>query len=450
MMQDQTQTQNQTQNLKDNIQGQITMEQELLDQFTALWQKADSRYDGLEKMVLELKTAQNRPLTTPNALPAESQMELPIPAGETPEIKMYQNTMVNSPDVFSELNYQDFLGKLHSTAPETKSLNTKVWEYWLKTNTKLPQLDGMKANISDEKVQEMQALLPAEYKAMAVSQDIYGGYWVPPQLSDRLILYMYRFNPFRQIANVVTLPNSDVYEMVRETNAPEVEWIAERGTRAETGTTVLAKERIVTHSMYCYPKNTTKILRLASFNVEQWLMESVSRRMAWYEGVSFISGTGAGQPQGINNSIALPQYVTSGSATTIPDLDPLICMQDTLLEQYQPEACWIMNRGTKSLLRQMKDALGRYILEPAVIAGQPDSLFGKPIYYMAAMPAVTTGSAPIIYGNFKEAYTIVDNPAIQTIQDPFTAPGFVKYLFQKDVGGSAVNPQAAIRLVISA
>jgi HK97 family phage major capsid protein len=67
---------------------------------------------------------------------------------------------------------------------------------------------------------------------------------------------------------------------------------------------------------------------------------------------------------------------------------------------------------------------------------------------MPSMDDVGASTYPIIYGDIKECYTIVDNPAIQMVRDDITSPGFVKFLFQSDVGGSVVNPQAAYRLYV--
>ncbi|MGB8218639.1 MAG: phage major capsid protein [Candidatus Methanoperedens sp.] len=323
------------------------------------------------------------------------------------------------------------------TQTEIKATQTpqfKAWVQWVRDGIERP---------------EIKTLQNEEGKALQVDRDDYGGYWVPPVLADQIIEFQYRVDPLRNIANVVTLPNSDVYEFVRETGAPEVGWVAERGTRAETDTTHIAKERIVTHSMYCYPKTTAKMLRISSFNVESWLVKATGRRMGYYEGTAFIAGDGAGKPSGLNCS-AIGATVASGDANTIADFDCLIEMQDTLLEQYQGNASWLMNRATKSVLRQMTDGIGRYILEPSVVAGQPDQLFGKPVYYMPSMDDIAGSAFPIIYGDIDEAYTIIDNPEIQMIRDEVTSPGFVKLLFQRDVGGSLVDPQAAIRLEITA
>jgi predicted phage gp36 major capsid-like protein len=53
-----------------------------------------------------------------------------------------------------------------------------------------------------------------------------------------------------------------------------------------------------------------------------------------------------------------------------------------------------------------------------------------------------TNPASIAFGDFEEAYTIVDRLGITVVRDNITQPGFVKYHMRKRVGGGALNFEA--------
>ena len=63
------------------------------------------------------------------------------------------------------------------------------------------------------------------------------------------------------------------------------------------------------------------------------------------------------------------------------------------------------------------------------------------------MPAITTGSNSIAFGNFQQGYVIVDRLGISVLVDPYTSKtGFVKYKTRKRVGGDVRNFEA-IKLI---
>jgi HK97 family phage major capsid protein len=143
----------------------------------------------------------------------------------------------------------------------------------------------------------------------------------------------------------------------------------------------------------------------------------------------------------------------TGTSAAINDFDVLITMQEALPEIYQQNACWIMNRSTKAYLRKFQDGMGRYMIEDNVqqqyglsseLPGPSrDMLFGKPIVYSPSMPNIGSSTYPIAYGDFTEAYTIVDNPGIYTIRDEITTKGAVSLFTERlGVGGGAVNELA--------
>ena len=302
-------------------------------------------------------------------------------------------------------------------------------------------------------------LLPESVKTIVSTSLPSGGYFMPPTRSAKIVESLLVLDPFRALASTTTLNVGDVLEMVTETSAVLGGWTSEVGTRTQTANLTFGLIKIPTHPMYAMPFITQKMARQASFDVEAWHQRKITEYFAYLEGVAFIAGTGVGQPEGLRvraTSQIGTRTTFSGAATTIPDYDCLMNVQDMLADRYQPNASWIMDRSTKNTIRKMQDGMGNYILQENVLLGQPDSLFGKPIYYMDSMPTATAGAytqhdIPIIYGDFKQAYQIVDIPGMISIRDEIThkTTGIIDlYVQRMGVGGQVIDDLAYVGLEI--
>jgi HK97 family phage major capsid protein len=58
------------------------------------------------------------------------------------------------------------------------------------------------------------------------------------------------------------------------------------------------------------------------------------------------------------------------------------------------------------------------------------------------METVGAGALAVAFGNFKQAYTIVDRLGISTLRDPYSAKPFVEFYTRKRVGGDVTNFEA--------
>ncbi len=131
--------------------------------------------------------------------------------------------------------------------------------------------------------------------------------------------------------------------------------------------------------------------------------------------------------------------------------DPLQDLIGAFKDQYLQSAQFLMRREVRTAIRKMKEATSdRYLWEPSLQAGQPDRLLGHAARIDQYVPAIATGSLSLAFGDFKEAYTIVDRIGVRTLRDPFTAKPYIKFYSTKRTGGGAVNFEAVKLLKFSA
>ena len=302
---------------------------------------------------------------------------------------------------------------------------------------------------------DLERLSADERKALSAGSDPDGGYLLPTPTVGRIVSKVYEQSVMRQIANVQSI-STDALEGVVDNGDAGAGWVSETGTRSETTTPQVGKWRIEAHEMYAEPRVTQKLLDDAAVDVEMWLAGKIADKFARVEGTAFWSGTGTGQPRGLatyttaatgDDSRAWGQFehVKSGANGDFHSTkaDPLQDLVGAMRDQYLAAAIFVMRREVRTKLRKLKEATSdRYLWEPSLQAGQPDRLLGYPVRIDQYMPSLATDSLSLAFGDFAEAYTIVDRLGIRTLRDPFTAKPYVKFYSTRRVGGGAVNFEA--------
>ena len=296
-------------------------------------------------------------------------------------------------------------------------------------------------------------------KSLVVGNNEDGGYWVRPEVADFMIKRIFETSPMRQISNVVTI-GSEAIEIPIDDNESTAEWVGEVDARADTATPKVGLLTIHAHEQSADPLVSQKMLDDAGFDVEGWLQTKTSDRFARAENTAFVVGDGSKRPRGFLTYDAwttagtyergkIEQRNSGGSGTFTAD--NLIDLQTDLVEAYQANAAWVMQRKTFAEVMKKKAATtGEYLLNFQMLAqGAPLVLLGKPVVFFDNMPTVAANSLSIAYGDFKSGYTIVDRIGIRILRDPYTSKPFVKYYTTKRTGGDVTNYQSIKILKLS-
>ncbi|MGJ7459434.1 phage major capsid protein, partial [Halomonas sp. RA08-2] len=109
---------------------------------------------------------------------------------------------------------------------------------------------------------------------------------------------------------------------------------------------------------------------------------------------------------------------------------------------------WMMTRAMRNKIRTIKDSQGRYIYHTSLAADTPDTLLGYPVFLAEDMPTPAADTVGALFGDFGQAYCVVDRLGADVIRDPYTKPGFVKWYVRKRVGGALTNPEAVKAFIL--
>lgn len=154
----------------------------------------------------------------------------------------------------------------------------------------------------------------------------------------------------------------------------------------------------------------------SAFSVVDFIINQMAEAIAtWLEG-QLLTGTGSGAAQG---ALATTNALTTAAAAAIT-ADELIELQAKIKQAYQANACWTMNPATFTLIKKLKDANNRYLLQDDVTGEFPYRLLGKPVYLSDNMPKLAAGAKAVLYGDYSGlSVNIRENISIQVLREKY-------------------------------
>ena len=287
-------------------------------------------------------------------------------------------------------------------------------------------------------------------KTLVGSIPAQGGFFVRPELSNRMITRIFETSPMRNFSAVETI-TGDVLDIIIDDNELTAGgWVGETQSRSTTSTPDIGLKQIPVHEQFAQPAATQRMLDDAGFDIEGWISRKVTSKMSRDENTAFVVGDGNGKPRGF---LTYPAWTTpgtyergaieqiaSGGAAGVPIADDFKKMQNSMIEEYQNGAVWAMKRASFENVITLKDTTGRYIFQSRFINERDDmTLLGKPVVFFNDMPDVASNTLSYAYGNFSMGYTIVDRTGFRVIRDEVTSKPNVLFYTTKRTGGDVTN-----------
>lgn len=138
------------------------------------------------------------------------------------------------------------------------------------------------------------------------------------------------------------------------------------------------------------------LINNSSFNVVDFVINRMATSIAKFLEKELLNGTDA-KVEGLSK---VTQTVTAASATVVTS-DEIIDLQESIPDEYQANAYFIMNKKTRTAIRKLKDGQGNYLLNKDANSRWGYTLFGKDVYTSANMDEMAAGKRAILYGDFK-------------------------------------------------
>lgn len=299
------------------------------------------------------------------------------------------------------------------------------------------------------------ALTAEETKTLAVGSDPEGGYFVTPDVSGRIVTKVYETSPMRQIASQQTI-STDSLQGMEDLDEAGAGYAGERNTSGNADTSDVGKWNIPVFWIDTEPKATQQLLDDAAVDIEGWLAAKVGDKFARFENNEFVNGaaakirgitsytTAADDGSGVTwGTIGHIATANNGDFPASNPADKIFDLIGCLKAAYLNNARFLTCRSVITKMRKFKDgSTGTYLWQPSFQLGQPEQMAGYPVTRAEDMPALTTGSLSLAFGDFAQGYQIVDRQGIRVLRDNLTSKPYVKFYTTKRVGGGVLNFEA--------
>ena len=291
--------------------------------------------------------------------------------------------------------------------------------------------DAMRLNTSPVEVRN----------ALSEGVDSEGGYLVPDEFERTLVQSLADQNIMRTLAKVIQTTSGDRKIPVVSTHGTAT-WLDEGKPYSESDE-AFTQISLSAFKLGTFLKISEELLNDAAFNVEQYLASEFARRIGAAEEEAFLVGDGKGKPTGIFNPTGGAETgVTSAKPTDI-SADELIDLHYSLRAPYRARAVWLMNDATVKTVRKLKDGNGQYLWQPALTAGTPDMILGRPVYTSVFVPELKAGARTVAFGDLG-FYWIADRQgrSFKRLNELFATTGQIGFLASQRLDGKLVLPEA--------
>jgi HK97 family phage major capsid protein len=143
-------------------------------------------------------------------------------------------------------------------------------------------------------------------------------------------------------------------------------------------------------------KISRSLINNAQFDIVGFVVDEMAYQIARFIEGELLNGT-EDKVEGLSG---LTNGITSASTSAIT-ADEVIQLHDSIKDQFQNNAIWIMSPKTRTALRTLKSTTGYYLLNDDISSPFGSTLLGKPVYVSDNMPDINAGKVAIYYGDMK-------------------------------------------------
>ncbi|WP_125777188.1 phage major capsid protein [Antribacter gilvus] len=144
----------------------------------------------------------------------------------------------------------------------------------------------------------------------------------------------------------------------------------------------------------------TELVQDVTFDLEGYIARNagraLGRRISQVAAAAAIAGfTTAGVTGPVGTSTTLGSQTTAGQGS-----DLLVDLFHSVLNDYRNGAAWVMGDPTAAMIRKLKTSTGELVWQPALTAGDPDLVLGKPVYIDSFFATPAANAKSIFFGDW--------------------------------------------------
>lgn len=278
--------------------------------------------------------------------------------------------------------------------------------------------------------------MPADAKAL-----------IPTTVWNEIISQVIEISPVFSMADRYNITGNLVLPKYDAKNSSIVMQYADEGTTAESGKVVISQITLGGFLARCLAKISKSLINNSNFDIVGFVEAKMAQAIAQYFEHEILFGTD-NKVEGLKG-IAEDMTVTTANATKITS-DELMDVQDKVIDNYQANSVWIMNRETRNAIRKLKDNEGDYLLNRDFTAKWGYTLLGKDVYCSDAMDKMLAGKTAIYYGDLSGlAVKVSEEANMQVLTERYAEEHLLGILAFVEWDAKVADTQKLSKLVMA-
>ena len=239
---------------------------------------------------------------------------------------------------------------------------------------------------------------------------------IPTSIANKIIEKVKEISPLYQMAEKFNVKGTLTIPYYDETQSAITMAYANEFTELTSTSGKFTSITLQAFLAGALTKVSKSLVNNSDFDIVNYVVNHMAQAVAEFLEKELLVGT-ANKVEGLSGAT---QVRTAQSATAIT-ADELIDVQEMIPDRYQGNACWIMNKQTRTAIRKLKDGQGNYLLEKDATSRWGYKLFGKDVYISDQCPAMATGAKTIYYGDFSGlAVKLSEDLEIEVLRERFS------------------------------
>lgn len=165
-------------------------------------------------------------------------------------------------------------------------------------------------------------------------------------------------------------------------------------------------------------KISKSLINNSQFDIVGEVIKSMAEKIAEFIEDVLLNGATVGGDT-IEGLTGIKTEIVAAAVNKIT-MDELIRLKDSVKDVYQRGACFIMHPETRTYLRTLKDANGRYLMQDDVTSEFGTTLLGKPVFVSDNANKMEAGKVAVIYGDLSGlAVKVSEESSIQVLREKY-------------------------------
>lgn len=192
-------------------------------------------------------------------------------------------------------------------------------------------------------------------------------------------------------------------------------------------------------------KISKSLINNSQFNIVDFIVDRMAYAIKRFIEGELLNGTND-KIQGLRG---VTQSITAASQTAIT-ADEIVRLHDSVKDDFQSNAIWIMSPATRTALRTLKSNTGYYLLNDDVSSPFGTTLLGKPVYVTDNMSDMAAGKTAIFYGDMSGLATkFSEEMTIEVLRERFATEHVIGCVGWLELDGKVENAQKISKLVMA-